>query len=71
MTLPNPYTKKVIIVHMARGEGTPDDPCREVVQVYGEDGSFVAENDPHLLSERQRVKQGYDKALDRLVNALA
>ena len=43
----NPHTKEVIIAKENRGDGTKNDPVRNVLKVYTTDGQLIAENDPH------------------------
>lgn len=38
---------QVIETRALRGSGSKEDPCREVTQYWGFDGSFLAEYDPH------------------------
>jgi hypothetical protein len=36
---------RVIVTSECRGEGTKEDPCREVVKYWSFDGDLLAEND--------------------------
>lgn len=42
---------KVILVEIARGNGTPESPVRRVNRVYDIDGSFIGEHDPSALRD--------------------
>ncbi len=42
---------EVIELDFCRGKGTPDDPCRTVIQYWFTDGRLLREIDTHLDSE--------------------
>lgn len=50
---------KVIAVKHTIGDGTTDNPCRTVLDIYTQDGIFIARNDPinntHSVEDAERV----------------
>lgn len=53
---PHPRVEKVILTHVSRGAGVPEDPCRTVEQVHHQDGGFIAENDPCVEPDKLRAR---------------
>lgn len=62
--------QEVIIAEITKGDGTTDDPCRVVMQIWTTDGKMLAEKDPHKEEKGNAKKQTPFFNNDALIESL-